>query len=230
MSLFGQSQTTATVKVGGYIYSTPEANINHVVKYCAGGEKIIVVGRCQYNTNFFEVKSGNSIGFMFYSDIKEYGSIVIARPEIDNQSKPENFENLQNDSSPNIKVIHLEKMEGGTYEIPCKVNGLQLKFIFDTGASDVSISLTEALFMLKNGYLSEEDFTGTQSYQTASGEILEGTTIRINKLEFEGLTLYNIDASIVNEMKAPLLLGQSALSKLGRIQIDYQNNTLTIFK
>jgi predicted aspartyl protease len=36
------------------------------------------------------------------------------------------------------------KREGGVSIIPCKVNGLQLSFIFDTGASDVSISLTEA--------------------------------------------------------------------------------------
>jgi predicted aspartyl protease len=57
--------------------------------------------------------------------------------------------------------ITMEK-EGGVYTIPCKVNGLQLKFIFDTGASDVSLSLTEALFMFKNGYLSEKDITGTK--------------------------------------------------------------------
>ena len=40
---------------------------------------------------------------------------------------------------------------GGVYHVPCKVNGLALDFIFDTGASDVSISLSEAAFMLKNG-------------------------------------------------------------------------------
>ena len=48
-------------------------------------------------------------------------------------------------------VIKMKK-EGGVSIIPCKVNGLNLNFIFDTGASDVSISLTEANFMLKNGY------------------------------------------------------------------------------
>lgn len=37
------------------------------------------------------------------------------------------------------------KRQGGVSIIPCKVNGLQLSFIFDTGASDVTISLTEAL-------------------------------------------------------------------------------------
>ena len=50
--------------------------------------------------------------------------------------------------------------EGGVYSVPCKINGLPLKFVFDTGASDVSISLTEASFMLKNGFISKEDIGG----------------------------------------------------------------------
>jgi aspartyl protease family protein len=39
-----------------------------------------------------------------------------------------------------------------------------------------------------------------------------------------------VKASISNELKAPLLLGQSALSKLGKILIDYNLGTLTIIK
>ena len=31
-------------------------------------------------------------------------------------------------------VIYMEK-EGGVYSVPCKVNGLDLRFIFDTGVS-----------------------------------------------------------------------------------------------
>ena len=68
-------------------------------------------------------------------------------------------------------VVKMEKLNG-VYVMPCKVNGLSLKFIFDTGASDVSISLTEALFMLKNGYLSEDDLIGTEYYRIAM-EILK---------------------------------------------------------
>jgi hypothetical protein len=35
------------------------------------------------------------------------------------------------------------RKEGGISIVPCKVNGLVLEFIFDTGAADVSLSLTE---------------------------------------------------------------------------------------
>lgn len=97
--------------------------------------------------------------------------------------------------------------EGGIYTVPCKVNGLPLKFIFDTGASDVSISLTEALFMLKNGYLKKEDIGESVYYSIANGDVAKGTKLNIKEIEFAGLKLYNIEASIVHETSAPLLLG-----------------------
>jgi peptidyl-prolyl cis-trans isomerase SurA len=110
--------------------------------------------------------------------------------------------------------------EGGVYTVPCKINGLPLKFIFDTGASDVSISLTEAMFMLKNGYLQKEDIGEEIYYSIANGDVSKGTQINIREVEFGGLKLYNIDASIVHENSAPLLLGQSVIEKLGKIQIE----------
>ena len=42
--------------------------------------------------------------------------------------------------------VPMEKQEGGTYLIPCKVNGVPMKFIFDTGASVISIS---SIFLIK---------------------------------------------------------------------------------
>lgn len=120
------------------------------------------------------------------------------------------------------------KRESGVSKIPCKVNGLNLEFIFDTGASDVTISLTEALFMLKNNYLLESDIIGKENYKTASGDISEGYQIILREIEFAGLKLYNVKASIIKTSDAPLLLGQSALSKLGDITINLENNTLSI--
>ena len=124
-------------------------------------------------------------------------------------------------------VIKMKKING-IFLMPCKVNGLSLNFIFDTGASDVSISLTEALFMLKNGYLNENELIGTEYYQLANGDIQEGTKITLKEIEIGTAKLYNVEASIVHTLDAPLLLGQTALSKLGKIEFDYAKNTLTI--
>jgi predicted aspartyl protease len=40
--------------------------------------------------------------------------------------------------------------------------------------------------------------------------------------------LNNVKASIVENQKAPLLLGQSVLNKLGKIEIDNENQLLKI--
>jgi clan AA aspartic protease (TIGR02281 family) len=124
-------------------------------------------------------------------------------------------------------VVKMEK-ENGVYKIPCKINGLPLKFIFDTGASNVSISLTEALFMLKNGYLKETDIRGTIYYSIANGEIAEGTIINLQKIEVGKQLLYNVEASIMHSSEAPLLFGQSAMERFGKFTMDYSNANLII--
>jgi len=121
------------------------------------------------------------------------------------------------------------KRDGGVSVVPCIVNGLPLSFIFDTGASDVTISITEARFMLKNGYLSTDDILGSAKYSNANGEISEGIVINLKEIEFAGLRLYNVRTSIVTNSNAPLLLGQSAIRKLGPFILDLDRNSLTIF-
>lgn len=122
--------------------------------------------------------------------------------------------------------IPFERKNGVT-EVQCKINDLPLSFIFDTGAGDVTISMVEASFMLKNGYLTGKDIVGRQNYMTASGEITEGTVINLNTIEIGGLKLNNVRASVVKSQKAPLLLGQTVLSRLGKIEID---NTAKVLK
>lgn len=116
-------------------------------------------------------------------------------------------------------VVEME-YANGIYLIPCKVNGVPMKFVFDTGASHVSISSTEALFMIKQGLLSDEDFLGSVNYKTASGQSLSGTKIILKTIEIENLVLNNIEATIVNSLDAPLLLGQTVLEKFGKFTVD----------
>ncbi len=73
----------------------------------------------------------------------------------------------------------------------------------------------EASFMLKNNYLSEKDFKGSRRYLTADGSIANGAPVRIKEVKVGEATLKNIDASVLNSQKAPLLLGQSALERFG---------------
>ncbi len=123
-------------------------------------------------------------------------------------------------------VVKMRK-EGGVYFVPIKINGVPMEFIFDTGASTISISATEALFLYKQGKLKEEDFIGKQNFIDANGVISEGTVVNLKTVLIGNQTLNDVEASIVDNLEAPLLLGQSALSKFGKISIDYDRNEIT---
>lgn len=133
------------------------------------------------------------------------------------------------DSAYELKVEEIPfTKESGVCKVKCAINGLPLHFIFDTGAADVSISSVEATFMAKNDFLSSSDIIGKQNYQTADGNITEGTVINLKDVKLGSLHLNNIKASVVRKQAAPLLLGQSVLSKLGKIEIDNTKKVLRI--
>ena len=116
-------------------------------------------------------------------------------------------------------VIQLEQ-DGGVYKIPCVVNGLKLKLIFDTGAANVCISQSIALMMLENDYLSAEDIKGTAQSKVADGRIVDHTIINLKKIQIGNKELSNVEAIVIDGQSVPLLLGQSALKKLGKYSIS----------
>ena len=140
----------------------------------------------------------------------------------------ENELSAEGEKEMTVTEVAMVRKPGGTFEIPCDINGLPLQMIFDTGASDVTISSVEASFMLKNGYLSEKDVKGKRYYQVASGQLNEGTVITLREVKVGDAVLHNVDASVVKSQKAPLLLGQSAMERFGTITIDNINNKLLI--
>ncbi len=121
--------------------------------------------------------------------------------------------------------VYMEQA-GGVYLVPIKVNDLDLKFIFDTGASSICISAAEAAVMVRQGKITEEDVLGQQQFQDATGGISVGTIIKLRTVEIGGIVLHNVEANVVDNIQAPLLLGQTALSKFGKVTIDYNKNII----
>lgn len=118
------------------------------------------------------------------------------------------------------------KKESGVYLVPITVNGLNLDFIFDTGASSISLSAAEATVMARQGMITEEDVVGQAEFTDATGSISVGTVILLRTVQIGDIVLHNVEASIVDNIQAPLLLGQTALAKFGKVTIDYNNNTI----
>lgn len=125
-------------------------------------------------------------------------------------------------------VIKMTKKDG-VYTVPIEINGAKMFFIFDTGASYVSLSETEANFLIKQGTLTRDDIIGTSQFSDANGDVSEGTIINLKTVKIGNRIINNVRASVVHNAVAPLLLGQSVLNKFGKVSIDY-NREIIIFE
>jgi aspartyl protease family protein len=63
--------------------------------------------------------------------------------------------------------------------------------------------------------LNENEIFGSTHAQLANGEITENTKIVIREIEFNGLKLENVNALVVHNLSAPLLLGQIRHLQIG---------------
>ena len=162
-----------------------------------------------------------------------YGSQTV---EAENQpSSVYSFnEELENTYTPptykesNRNVLLMEVQNGVRY-VWIEINGIKLKFIFDTGASSICIFPAEATVLYRQGTLTEEDIIGTQSFQDATGRISEGARVNLREVKIGNIVLENIEATIIDNVNAPLLLGQTVFERFGKIEIDNENNEI-IFK
>lgn len=170
-------------------------------------------------------------------DLNNIRSTVEYKQLIEKYQKIQEQENepVANDKSATLSYSKIEEVleipfikDRGVTKVKCTINELPLHFVFDTGASDVTMSVVEATFMLKNDYLSPDDFVGTAKYVDANGDVAEGAVINLRHVNFGGVELTNVRASVVRNQKAPLLLGQSVLGRLGKIEIDNTEMKLRI--
>lgn len=120
------------------------------------------------------------------------------------------------------KIIKLNKTNG-VYTLPCSVNGISGTFILDTGASTVTLSKQFANKLFRLGKLEKNDIVGYGSSQIANGQLVENVVVRIKQLSISGLNVRNIEAVVIDGLNAPLLLGLSAIQRLGKVTISDQN-------
>jgi len=115
-------------------------------------------------------------------------------------------------------IVVLKQNRAGHYVTNGYINGYQVKFLLDTGATQVSVPANVAdKIGLKPGY--------SQTVNTANGTIDVFST-NLNSLSIGELTQYNLTANINPYMQDDtILLGMNALKQLKLVQ---QGKTLTL--
>ncbi|RZL50601.1 MAG: hypothetical protein EOP00_03540 [Pedobacter sp.] len=139
-------------------------------------------------------------------------------------------ENIKIDTSlrdiGNENVLRMENQNGVKY-VWIEINGIRLRFIFDTGASDICISPAEASVLYRQGTLRKEDILDEEYFQDATGTISQGTKVNLRNVKIGNKILENIKATVIDNINAPLLLGQSVLENFGKIEIDNYKGEIT---
>lgn len=75
--LYSFSQKTATVVIGGNIYSQPIIDTKLILTYCPDGSKVKVIER--YSEDFFYIEFGKYVGYMFFSAIDNHKSFNVSK-------------------------------------------------------------------------------------------------------------------------------------------------------
>lgn len=117
--------------------------------------------------------------------------------------------------------IVLSATSGGHFWTDGSINGRVVRFLVDTGATNVSMSEHEAQRL-------GIDFSkGQRGYaNTANGQVI-AHRVSLGAVRVGDVTVYNVDATIVPAQMETVLLGNSFLS---RFQMKRENDTLTLDK
>jgi clan AA aspartic protease (TIGR02281 family) len=157
-----------------------------------------------------------------YRSTEEYPSNPVKATD------PLKYYNSLNSGGDSKKEIQLKEKDG-IYSLPVKINNtLTLDFVLDLGAADVNLSQDVFSVLVKAGAIKSSDYIGEQNYQLADGTIIKSNVINLKSLKIGEIEIKDVRASISNSADSPLLLGQSALKKLGKYSIDNTNSLLII--
>jgi hypothetical protein len=182
---------------------------------------------------FVQWNNDNLIGLGLCNAFNHLFNLVISDPKYSKKDPNDPFAFDKKKTNQEIQkqknIIKFDKGASGLIEISTVLNGvLKINFIFDSGASEVSISPDVALTLIKTGTVKDNDFIESREYQFADGSKAKSKRFIIRKIEIGGIQLENIPASISNSISAPMLIGQNVIEKLGKVVIDNENKTLTI--
>ncbi len=125
------------------------------------------------------------------------------------------------------ETISLQKL-GGVYHLPVELNGfLELMFILDTGAAEMSIPANVVQSLMRSGTLDERDYLDGKTFILANGRRVESPRVLLRKVKIGHRVLRNVPAT-VSEPHSPLLLGQSLLEKVGGYTFDSHRQLLVL--
>ncbi|MBT6094405.1 MAG: TIGR02281 family clan AA aspartic protease [Rhodospirillaceae bacterium] len=110
--------------------------------------------------------------------------------------------------------VEIRAGDHGHFVVEALVENVNLRFLVDTGASDVVLSPSDARRL---GFKSE-DLTFSKLYNTANGTV-RGAPVRLGRISIGAITIENVRASVNGAEMARSLLGMSFLNRLSGYEV-----------
>ena len=117
--------------------------------------------------------------------------------------------------------LELQAGENGHFFVQAKVNGTPVRFLLDTGASEIVLSPADAD---RAGY-KNESLTFDRAYQTANG-VGGGARITIQSLKIAEMELHDLPASVNATAMTESLLGMTFLQQFRSYRVEGTKLTL----
>jgi aspartyl protease family protein len=153
---------------------------------------------------------------------------VVSRWVHENANSPELPTLVQAVQGQSKRSIQLSKT-GGVYSVGASINSsLTMQFIVDSGAAEVTLPRFVAKTLFASGALTKSDVLGSATYTLADGSSVRGSVVNLKSLSIGDVVIRNVRAAILPTDEGSLLLGQSALQKLGIWRIDATTGRLEI--
>ncbi len=119
-------------------------------------------------------------------------------------------------------VIELRRAADGHFFANVEVNGAPVRFMVDTGASDVVLSAADA----RRAGIELEALAFSGRAMTANGPV-QTASVRLGEVRFGGSVERDLRASVTSGALGTSLLGMSYLDRFSRIEIAGERMILT---
>jgi len=116
----------------------------------------------------------------------------------------------------------------GVQEVPCIVDGFTLKMVIDEKAKLTTISWDVIQEFLKTGRITKNDFKEKEKAIDPDGNIIDKSTLIIKTFKLANITINDVEAVVMKNMKVSLIINKANLSKFGTITIDKDKKLITI--
>jgi aspartyl protease family protein len=117
--------------------------------------------------------------------------------------------------------VSFRSRDGGHYVVEAHVNGTPVRFMVDTGASDVVLTPADA----RRVGLNPNTLDYSRRYNTANG-VVAGAPVTLGRVRVGPIEIENVRASVNRAEMASSLLGMSFLGRLSGYEV--QNGVLTL--